>query len=201
MKRTNSILMVAAIATFSIFSTGCSKEQCFQNEQKQIQGSFKMNILDKDKQVVLVKPETKTTSGDAKRKSPVRKAGGELIAEGIDTLAFYVSFNAVLNKSGAKGEINWDGTDFGQTKLDITFLNIEGQAAVVGGIVKAYGWYFPKGTYIAFLVRDNGSSSQFPDQLNHSLYYSGTDSGEWLTPSSDFWSSGWYTLTSQLSVH
>jgi hypothetical protein len=139
-------------------------------------------------------------SGNKRGKSDF-KANGTLIADGFPTSQFLINFNAVNNESGSKGSIKWTGTLFDSTELKVHYLNIEGNAAVVGGIVNSDNWAFPKGYYICLLIRDNGDGKiGTADQLNHNLFASSTDDGSTLTPSSSFWNTGWYTLNSQVKI-
>lgn len=145
--------------------------------------------------------QSESFDASAKRGNNNTIVNGEMIAEGFSVSNFYVTFSAVINKNGTHGKINWSGTDFGIDTLDVHYLSVEGNEAVVGGIVNSDNWYFPKGYYICFKVKDNGTdkSGTF-DQLNNHLFYSSTDDGSGLTPSSGFWSTGWYKLNSQVKI-
>lgn len=211
--KTNSLILLVLSLMLS-FTVSCRKEndrfrkgtrmKCSENEERGNRlimtphGLFKETVsMDGFKDF----NQSAAFDESAKRGGTNIIVNGEMIAEGFSVSNFYVKFGAVINKNGTSGKIYWSGTDFGVDTLDVHYLSVQGNEAVVGGIVNADDWYFPKGYFICFKVKDNGTAkSGTYDQLNHHLFYSSTDNGTGLTPSSGFWSTGWYQLNSQVKI-
>lgn len=124
-------------------------------------------------------------------------AKGRVVVEDIPTSEFLINFIAIQTKKNLLGKVCWSGSRFGEGNLDVYMLKVDGNAAVVGGIVTSDDWFFPKGYHVCFLVRDNVNKA---DEMNLTLFYSAEDDGSYLTPTSGFWNTGWYTLKSRIDV-